>query len=241
MVGRFPIQSLAVLALLAGCAAPAPVEPYSDPDEARNRQIHDFNRGVDRLVFKPASGAYGGILPGPVRQGVSNFAANLDGPGDVVNSVLQGRIGPAVENTLRFAVNTTIGIGGLFDPARAMGIEGRSTDFGETLHVWGVPEGAYQELPVLGPSTDRDTVGAIVDVVMNPVRLAVPAREGMVATAAKVGSKLGDRYQYSDTFDSILYDSADSYAQARLLYLQNRRHQLGQSGGEDSFFDPYED
>ncbi len=247
MIGDFPWHSLALTAafagaaLLAGCAAPPPVEPHHDPDEAQNRAIHEFNRGLDTALLKPASGAYGGVLPQPVRQGVANFARNLDGPGDVVNSLLQGRIGPAAENTLRFAVNSTVGLGGLFDPARAMGIHGRPTDFGETLHVWGLPEGAYQELPVFGPSTDRDTVGAIVDIVMNPVRLAVPAREGWVATAAKIGSTLGDRYQYSDTVDSILYESADSYAQARLLYLQNRRHQLGQGGGEDDFFDPYEE
>jgi phospholipid-binding lipoprotein MlaA len=164
----------------------------------------------------------------------------------VVNGVLQGRPGPALQNTLRFVVNTTIGVGGLFDPARAMGIEGKPTDFGETLHVWGLPEGAYQELPLFGPSTDRDTVGAIVDLAMNPVRLAFPGRAGDAATVASFASTLGDRYRYSDTVDSILYDSADSYAQARLLYLQNRRYELGQTGGTTDgsdavFVDPYED
>lgn len=235
------LRVIAAGLLLAGCAAPAPVQPYFDPDEANNRQRHEFNRSVDAALLKPASGAYGGVIPAPVRQGVSNFAGNLDVPGDVVNSLLQGRIGPAIENTLRFAVNTTIGIGGIFDPARAIGIEGRPTDFGETMHVWGLPEGAYHELPFFGPSTDRDTVGAVVDLVMNPVRLALPTREGNIATLAKVGSTLGDRYQYSSTVDSILYESADSYAQARLLYLQNRRYQLGQTGGEDDFVDPYEE
>ncbi|HMO07379.1 MAG TPA: VacJ family lipoprotein [Paracoccaceae bacterium] len=227
------------LALGAGCSAPPPVQPHLDPDEAQNRQVHAFNRGLDQALLRPASGTYGGVLPAPVRQGVSNFAGNLDVPGDALNSLLQGRPGPAAENVLRFAINSTVGIGGLFDPARALGIEGRRTDFGETLHVWGVPEGAYQELPFFGPSTDRDTAGALVDLAINPVRLVLPRREGNLATATKLASTLGDRYQFGETFDSILYESADSYAQARLLYLQNRRFALGQTGGEDDFIDPY--
>lgn len=227
------------LALGAGCAAPPPVQPHLDPDEAQNRQIHAFNRGLDQAFLRPTSGTYGSVVPRPVRQGVANFAGNLDLPGDVLNSILQGRPGPAAENVLRFALNTTVGIGGLFDPARALGIEGRRTDFGETLHVWGLPEGAYQELPFLGPSTDRDTAGALVDLALNPVRLILPGRRGNLAALAGIGSRLGDRYEFGQTFDSILYESADSYAQARLLYLQNRRFVLGQTGGEDDFIDPY--
>jgi phospholipid-binding lipoprotein MlaA len=229
--------------VLAACAAPAP-SGIHDPDEAQNRETHEFNRAIDRALFKPASGAYGGVIPEPVRRGVSNVAGNLDLPGHVVNNVLQGRLGKAAENTLRFVLNTTIGIGGLFDPARAMGVAGDPTDFGETLHVWGVPEGAYHELPILGPSTDRDTVGMLVDFALNPVRLAFPD-DGAAVTAAGIASTLGDRYRYSETYDSILYDSADSYAQARLLYLQNRRFELGQTAGtdgsDDGFVDPYED
>lgn len=226
---------------MGACAAPPPVQPYYDPDEENNRQRHAFNREVDRAVVKPLSGAFGDGPPGPVRRGIANFSGNLDLPSEVANSLLQGRPGPAMENTLRFVVNTTLGVGGLFDPARAMGVEGRRTDFGETLHVWGLPEGAYHELPFVGPSTDRDTVGRIVDAVANPLRFLLPAREGRVASLAGMASRLGDRAQYSETVDSILYDSADSYAQARLLYLQSRRFALGQSGGEDDFVDPYEE
>lgn len=225
---------------LAACTAPTPPALY-DPGEEQNRETHEFNKSLDRALVGPASNAYGGIIPVPVQRGVANFAGNLDVPGDVLNSVLQGRIGPAFGNTLRFAVNSTVGIGGLFDPARKLGLEGRRTDFGETLHVWGVAEGAYQELPFIGPSTDRDTVGRIVDVVINPLRLALPQREGNLATAASVASTLGDRYRFGDTVDSVLYESADSYAQARLLYLQNRRFELGQTAAESDFFDPYED
>jgi phospholipid-binding lipoprotein MlaA len=225
---------------LTACAAPPPIQPFYDPDEAANRERHAFNRAVDQAVLRPASGAYGGVPP-PVRRGVTNVAENLTVPGDVVNSLLQGRGEAAVANTWRFALNTTLGIGGIFDVARAMGVEGRPTDFGETLHVWGVPEGAYVEHPFFGPSTDRDTVGGIVDIALNPLSLAASGPVSTAATVASVVARLGDRYDYSQTVDSILYDSADSYAQTRLIYLQNRRFELGQTGGEDDFIDPYEE
>ena len=227
-------------AFVSACAGTAgPSQAINDPDEAHNRQIHEFNKGVDRAILRPASRAYS-VLPDPVERGVSNVAGNLDLPGDVVNSLLQGRPVAALENTARFAVNTTIGIGGLFDPARAMGLDGRQTDFGETLHVWGVSEGVYGEVPFLGPKTERDLVGSVVDVAMNPVRMILPTPERTYATAIKAGSKLGDRARYSDTIDSVLYESADSYAQTRLTHLQNRRFALGQNGGaDDAFIDPY--
>ncbi|MEY4984948.1 MAG: hypothetical protein RIR62_3214 [Pseudomonadota bacterium] len=232
------------LAAAVTACGPAPVaQGIDDPYEARNRQIHEFNRGLDRAFVRPAADAYS-ILPEPVERGVSNLAANLDAPGDVVNNLLQGRPAPAAQNTLRFAVNTVFGIGGLFDAATALGVPAAPTDFGETLYVWGVGEGNYTEVPFLGPKTERDLVGTFVDIAANPVRLALPSPESGYATAVSVGSSLGDRARYSDTVDSILYESADSYAQTRLLYLQNRRFALGQGADDasgDAFVDPYED
>ena len=242
MTTNFPTiaAALAILLLLDACGPVSAPTGINDPNEAANREVHAANKALDRVLVDPASTAYGKAVPGPLRQGVQNFADNLDAPGDVVNGLLQGRPGPALANTARFVINTTVGIGGLFDPAKAMGIYRKSTDFGETLHVWGFPEGAYGELPLLGPSTSRDTVGRVVDVVLNPMRLALPAREGNIATAASVASRLGDRFKFGTTVDSILYDSADSYAQARILYLQNRRFELGQEVASDTI-DPYED
>lgn len=238
---RRALLATVVVSTLSGCAPDAAPQGFKDPNEAANREVHDFNRGVDRVLLRPTSGAYGSVLPEPVKRGVANFASNLDAPGDVANNVLQGRLGNAGQNTLRFAVNTVLGIGGLFDPATAMGIAAKPTDFGETLHRWGAPEGNYVELPLVGPSTERDFIGLIVDVALNPVRLALSQPEAGYATLAKVASSLGVRDRYSETVDSILYDSADSYAQARLLYLQNRRFELGQTAGDNTFVDPYED
>jgi phospholipid-binding lipoprotein MlaA len=238
---RRALLATVVATSLVGCAAAPVPQGITDPHEARNRKIHDFNTRVDKAVVRPASGAYGSFIPKPVKRGIGNFTNNLDAPGDVVNNLLQGRIGNAAQNTLRFAVNTIAGIGGIFDTATAIGLPGKPTDFGETLHVWGMGEGNYVEVPFLGPSTQRDFTGMIVDGVLNPVRLALPYPEAGYASAASVVSRLGDRDRFSETVDQILYDSADSYAQERLLYLQNRRFALGQTAKDDSFVDPYED
>lgn len=236
-----PLVLFGTLTILAGCSAPPPPAGVQDPYEAGNRSTHALNLAVDKAFLSPAANGYGAILPEPVRQGVDNFAGNLDLPGEALNHVLQIRPHLAIEDTLRFAINTTIGIGGLFDPAKALGLPRRGTDFGETLHVWGMAEGNYVELPLLGPSTDRDALGEVVDIAMNPVRAVIPTEQAWITTAAKGLSILGDRARYSGTVDSILYESADSYAQARILYLQNRRYELGQTAGDDAFFDPYED
>ena len=237
--------AMATLVVMTGCSAPV-TKGINDPHEVRNRQVHETNRDLDRALVRPASGAYGSVLPAPVRQGIGNFASNLNLPGIVVNNLLQFDIDSALKNSSRFLFNTTIGLGGVLDPSSAMGLHEESTDFGETLHVWGVGEGNYVELPVIGPSTERDMVGMVVDVFTNPLTFGAPSPEKYMSPVAKGFSKLGDRYDFSDTVDSILYDSADSYAQARLLYLQHRRFELGQEQsaddeGEDGYDDFYAD
>lgn len=233
------IAALAMVA--AGCAAPPPVAEINDPDEAFNRKTHEFNKGVDTYILRPVATATVRPGGGPVSQGVSNFARNLAGPTDILNSLLQLRLGRAVENTLRFAINTTIGVGGVFDVAQKMGVNGSDTDFGETLHVWGFGEGRYLDAPFVGPTTTRDLTGLIVDIAANPLQVLLPSPESYIGTIAGAASAVVDRGRFVDTVDSVLYESADSYAQARVLYLQNRRFQLGQDGGEDLLIDPYED
>lgn len=238
---------LIAMVLLAGCASAPVPQGINDPHEAANRKVHAFNRGLDRAIVRPAAKAYGSVVPDPLRQAVGNVAETLDLPGDIVNNLLQANVEDAARNSLRLALNLTAGIGGLLDVSGAIGLAGEPTDFGETLHVWGVGEGAYRESPFSGPSTTRDSAGGIVDLVLNPVRLALPEREAIAATAVQALSLLGDRDRFAETVDSVLYDSADSYAQARLLYLQNRRFELGQidtptaENPDDGFIDPYED
>ena len=235
------VSGCATLALMAGCAQPIAPVAINDPYEVENRDMHAFNVAADRSIIKPFALAVGQPGGGPVQIGIGNFANNLALPGDALNNLLQLRLGKAVENTLRFGINTVVGVGGIFDPATTAGVMGKKSDFGETLYVWGVDEGAYVELPLLGPSTQRDALGEVVDSVINPVGLLLPSPESYIGTVAKVASKISDRARYSETFDSVLYNSADGYAQARLLYLENRRFELGQTTGDAGYIDPYED
>ncbi|MCU0907753.1 MAG: VacJ family lipoprotein [Rhodobacteraceae bacterium] len=245
-IGIRHLVILAVLPALAACGAPPVARGITDPNEAANREVHDFNKGLDRTILRPASGAYAAVVPAPVRRPISTLASNLDLPGDIVNDVLQGNAGDAGHNLFRLAVNATLGVGGLFDPAASIGLERRDTDFGETLHVWGAGEGNYVELPVLGPSTERDLAGRVVDAALNPMRLAIPADAQAARRAVNAGAVLDARDRFGDTIDATLYDSADSYAAARLLYLENRRFRLGQANGSpdagpDPFADPFGD
>lgn len=234
------VALLGAVILLSACGTPSQPDGINDPYEVTNRKTHEFNRGIDRIVLRPTSNVYGTVVPEPARNGVANFANNLNQPGNVVNALLQGRIENAGHNTFRFVVNTIFGLGGLLDPATDMGLGDRTTDFGETLYVWGVPEGVYGELPVVGPITERHAAGKVVDLFTNPLRTVLEGPEAAAQGAANVASGFGTRYRLSDTIDSILYESADSYAQSRLIYLQNRRFKLGvDSSGTD--LDPFED
>ena len=245
-----PISALVMSAslALAACGTPSGPDAINDPFEPANRSIHDFNKAVDRSLVGPASKGVG-IVPEPVKRGIGNLADTLSLPGDIANNLLQLRLADAGQNTLRLGMNLTFGVAGLFDFSSAIGLDGKPTDFGETLHVWGVGEGPYLELPLAGPSTTRDAVGMVVDIVLDPVANALPVREANATRIIRLISRLGDRDRFSATVDSILYESADSYAQARLLYLQNRRFTLSrgkvgakaEAAGDDAFIDPYED
>lgn len=228
--------------VLASCgpASLPPGDTIEDADEAQNRAIHEFNVELDRRLVGPAARGYGNFVPQPVRRGVSNFASNLAQPTYVLNNLLQVRVGQASQNTLRFLINTTIGIGGIFDPATPLGVPAAETGFGETLHIYGVEEGDFVMLPGLGPSTTRDTVGLVVDVATNPVRLILPSPESGYVFAPETLDLFGQRFEADAFFDEILFESADSYSQLRTLYLQSRRFELGRSDmGNDPFIDPF--
>lgn len=219
------------LAVIAGCSsqdaalAPDPRDPF----EATNRQIHAFNKGLDTVALRPAAQVYGTLLPEPIRTGISNFSDNLGLPAAVINNTLQGDFGAAASNSGRFLVNTVFGVGGFLDPATALGTPEESTDFGETLHVWGAGEGVYLELPFFGPSTTRDAAGSVVDLIVDPLGYVLEAPEINYSRGSAAASVLNSRFRFSGTVDGILYESADSYAQSRIIYLQNRRFELGSS------------
>ena len=234
------VLCLATMMVIIAACTPAPrATGINDPYEAQNRKVHALNKSLDRSVLKPVAHSYGTVTRGPISTGVSNFASNLSLPRYVLNDLLQLNIKEATHNTLRLAINSTVGLGGIFDVASQGGLYEKSTDFGETLHVWGVGEGAYMELPVLGPSTTRDAIGTAVDFAIDPLNRLLTGRRKYVGTTAFILKKLGDRDKYSSTVDSVLYESEDSYAQARILYLQSRRRDLSGGLTDAELEDPY--
>lgn len=233
--------SLCLVVMLSACAVPEGYvarDGINDPFEAQNRNVHDFNKAIDRGVLRPLSRGYNQAVPDEMKVMVNNFAGNLSTPRMVVNNLLQGDAEGALTNTTRFFLNSTIGLAGLVDVGQIAGLEESDTDFGETLHVWGFGEGAYVETPFRGPSTQRDTVGRIVDLFTNPLPQAFSDDQNAIRIGVQAVDVIGDRGRFGDTVDSVLYDSADSYAQSRLIYLQSRRFELG-GDGDAIYDDPY--
>lgn len=161
---------LATLVTACATAGPPPPEPDAwDPAEPANRSVYTFNDQLDRFVAKPLADAYVFVTPRFARQGVTNFFANLGEPGNVLNSTLQGKPGDGARSTGRFLINSTVGLFGLIDIASRVGLEAQDEDFGQTLAVWGAPEGMYLILPGLGPNTTRDVTDLPVSLATHPV------------------------------------------------------------------------
>ncbi|MCY3813924.1 MAG: VacJ family lipoprotein [Gammaproteobacteria bacterium] len=161
--------SVIAIAFAMPAAASEPSADGADPLAPLNRKVLAVNYVLDRAVLRPASGIYRRVVPGFARTGVRNALNNLLEPRTVLNQCLQGKLGTAAADAGRFVVNSTLGIGGLFDPATAMGLERHSEDFGQTLGRWGVGTGPYLVLPVIGPSTLRDGGAKLVDVATGPM------------------------------------------------------------------------
>ena len=160
-------------------------------------------------------------------------------PGKVVNNILQFDLKAAGQNLSRFIVNSSIGLLGIFDPANRIGLYENSSDFGQTLHRWGFNEGAYIELPLFGASNFRDGVGRFVDMtLLDPSSYVLKEPVTTYRSVAGVGALLQARQIYGDQIDAVLYESADSYAQNKLIYLQRRRFQLKDKTNE-VYIDPY--
>jgi len=229
---------IGLLALLSACS-PQSGPLVDDPFERINRGTHEFNKGLDRDILSPVSKGYDNFMPDSVEDIVSNFSSNLSLPGKVVNNLLQLDMPSAVTNTTRFVINSTLGLAGLFDPSDSIGLAELDADFGQTLQRWGAEEGAYIEIPLFGPSNVRDGIGLIVGMVLlDPASYVLSAPVSTYRAGSNVGAILQNRHTNGDQIDEILYESADSYAQARLVYLQNRRFKLKDST-RDAYIDPY--
>lgn len=213
------IVSAAMLAtgVLAGCAT---VE-QPDPLEKMNRRVFAFNEGVDKYLIVPPATVYRDVVPQRVREGVDNFFNNLKDAWSSVNLVLQGRLGDASNDVMRFSVNTVLGLGGILDWGTELGLEPHREDFGQTLGRWGLPPGAYLVLPILGPSTLRDVIGLPIDLKASPDQVAHAVRARNTLTGVRIVTTRAGLLGATDLLNDI---ALDRYTFIRDAYLQRRRN-----------------
>lgn len=212
------------------------VEEANDPFEGANRVFFEVNDVLDTILLRPVSAMYKTVTPGFAQRGVHNFLTNLDAPVTFANDVLQGEADRAGATMTRFVINSTVGVGGLIDVANELGVPGHSEDFGQTLAVWGVGEGAYLYTPLLGPSTSRDLAGQVVDMAFNPLTyLALNDNNSAewVPYARLAADAVDLRSRNLETLDNLKRTSVDYYSAIRSAYRQNRAFEI-RNGKADS-------
>ena len=195
-----------------------------DPWEKFNRNMHAFNNAVDKAIARPLARSYVAVVPRPVRLGVSNFFSNLGEPITTLNSLLQGKPVQAGQSLGRFLLNSTLGIGGIFDPASDAKLPRRSADFGQTLGVWGWNRSRYVELPLFGPRTIRDVFGLLGDAPLSPIRGVEDDKTRFFLQ----GLQLVDVRAQLLSIDALREGAVDEYALFRDSWLQRRNYQIGQ-------------
>ncbi len=217
----------ACLLWLSACASLPPDAQRSprDPWERMNRGTYKFNDALDKAIVKPVAKGYVKVTPQPVRTGVTNFFDNLETPITIVNDLLQWQVKAFFNDSARLVLNSTLGIGGLLDPATRAGLDKNDRDFGQTLGVWGIKSGPYVVLPVLGPSDVRDAIGRGADDFANPRHYLSNSwvQWGMWGVR---GIDNRSRILYAD---SIVQNAYDPYAFVRNAYLQHRDFKVGGS------------
>ena len=238
--------ALVMVLSVAACAAADPNADLSatDPHEGFNREVHKVNIALDRNVLRPVAQGYDFVTPALVKHLLGNGFSHLDLPADFINYLIQGEINSALETLGRFTLNTVLGAGGFLDPATEFGLPKDDTDFGITLGRYGVGEGTYWVLPLFGPTTTRDSVGGLVDLVFQPTAyigvfdssfanvFSIPYNTAIIVDA---------RDRNGDLIDEVLYESADSYISLRSIYLQRRRSEVaGDEGGADALPDIFD-
>ena len=247
----------ASLALSVVAGANEKILKKNDPSEIKdchegiNRTIFALNKGLDNVIFEPVAKAYR-VLPNPVRSGVSNSLQNLSSVVTIPNNVLQGEFKKAGVNTGRFVINTTLGILGFIDIAEKMGFEEyQKEDYGQSLAVRGVGPGCYLVLPVLGPSTVRDTAGSVVNLLGGDAWYNVTVKnntqhfEDSDYIASRLATGVDFRAKNIESFDNLEKNAVDFYASVKSLYLQDRQQKILNSNGiieamDDSDWDEIE-
>lgn len=200
--------------------------PVSDPLERMNRAVYQFNDKLYSWVLKPVARGYSFVAPKPVRESVDRFFVNLKYPVRGVNNLLEGRFSGAGIETARFVINTTVGVGGFFDPARHWNLNARPADFDKTLALYRVPSGAYLDLPLLGPSSLRGGMGIVGDMALSPtfyISYFGPEWIGYAETGVNVLNTTSLHYT---EYDSLKAGTLDPYVAMRSAYFESRRAAL---------------
>ena len=234
-----------IASVLVGCASiPAGVQPSpQDPWESFNRSVFEFNEGLDAYVLKPVVTGYRFVLPEFVREGVYNFFSNYSDIYTALYNLLQGKPADAANDFMRVIVNTTFGLGGLFDVATPGGLEKHKEDWGQTLGVWGVPAGPYVVLPFFGPSNVRDTFGTTADLESDYLFRLLPdeaLRNSL--TGLRVVNARNTYYEAGDLLDGA---AIDKYSFMRDAYIQRRQYQINEGRDDEEstipvYQNPYE-
>tara|TARA_Y100001970_G_scaffold283376_1_gene398314 strand:- start:344 stop:1036 length:693 start_codon:yes stop_codon:yes gene_type:complete len=202
-----------------------------DPFQDLNEKTHNLNQSLDESIATPIAKVYRKVTPDFVEVGVTNFTDNIEDINIALNNLLQAKIKDGLSDILRFTINSTIGLLGFFDPASSMGFQKHSEDFGQTLAVWGVSDGPYIVLPILGPSSLRDTLARIPEAFMTPLLLIDHDRTGYELTAIDL---LDKRARYLG-LESIVV--GDEYLFYRDAYFQSREFDINDGVIEDNFDD----
>lgn len=203
-----------------------------DPAEGFNRRMYSVHDAIDNAVLEPAARGYRAVTPRPVRSGVRNFLQNLRGPVIFANDVLQGEFKRAGQTAGRFLLNSTLGVAGVIDVAEEVGIAQHDEDFGQTLAVWGVSEGPYLFIPLIGPTNVRDGAGRIVDIALNPLSWTEFDGESAFTTSRYVLGGLSAREGLIETVDTIRQSSTDPYVTYRSSYELSRESAI-RNGPQD--------
>ncbi len=215
------VLAAACLALTA-CATTLSAPSADDPWERVNRSTYEFNDAIDRAVLKPVARGYQRVVPRVARTGVTNFLSNLAYPTTLVNNLLQLKLKDALSDTARLVLNSTLGLGGLLDPASQAGLARNNEDFGQTLGRWGVSSGPYLVIPLLGPSTLRDTPSLYADYLTDARHYIGDSTTGF----ALAGMSLVDRRAQLLVVDDTLDGAFDRYALMRNAFMQRREYMV---------------
>lgn len=234
--------TMCLLITLVGCAS-TPTNP-EDPWEGWNRGTQNFNDGVDDYVLNPLATGYLFITPKPVDTGITNFFSNIDDVSVTINNLFQFKFVDASSDMARFLINSTAGIGGFIDVASMIDLTKHNEDFGQTLAVWGVPQGPYLVLPFAGPSSPRGTGGLVGDVLLDPLTYTIIGNTTVrvIGTAAKIVRTVDKRAGFKSSSAFLDEAAIDRYTFIKNSYLQNRQYLISDGNVPDiEPFDPFID